>query len=384
MGARQKRMTARFRTAPDRRTPQLRTRPNLADSPLLVFYEVTQACDLVCTHCRACAQADAHPDELSTEQSLRLIEQLAEFPTPPTLILTGGDPLKRRDVFELIEHAVWMGLETSITPSATPLVTPAAIERLHRAGVRRMAISIDGATAATHDGVRGVAGSFDRSLRILAQARDAGISTQVNTTLTPATIEQIEPLADLLAERHIAMWSVFFLVPVGRAEHAPRLTARQCEAAFARLWEQSQRQPYLIKTTEAPHYRRFLLQRRQEMASHNAVVAAGSPPPAFKSLYVNDGKGVMFVSHRGDIHPSGFLPIDCGRFPRDSVVRAYQSSPVFRTLRDADLLQGKCHVCEFRSVCGGSRARAYAVTGDPLAEEPDCDYIPAAISTAKV
>lgn len=344
---------------------------DFAVSPLLVFYEVTQACDLVCTHCRACAQPSPHQHELTTEQSLRLIDQLAEFPTPPTLVLTGGDPLKRRDIYELIEHAVWLGMPVAITPSATPLVTPAAIERLVRVGVSRLAISIDGADAATHDATRGVAGSFDRSLRILADANASGISTQVNTTLTPALFPHIERLADLLSELEIDMWSVFFLVPVGRALHAPRLTADQCETAFARLWVQSKRQPYVIKTTEAPHYRRFMIQHRNP-----SFPLPGGGPPAFTSLNVNDGKGVMFISHRGAIHPSGFLPLHCGTYPNDHVVRVYQQSPIFRELRDPDQLEGKCRRCEFRKVCGGSRARAFAASGNPLAEEPDCAYGP--------
>jgi len=348
------------------------SRPDFHRSPLLVFYEVTQACDLVCLHCRACAQARPHVAELSTRASLQLIDQLAEFPSPPLLVLTGGDPLKRADIFQLIEHAVQAGLDVSITPSATPFVTTDSILRLRGAGISRLAISMDGADAATHDAIRGVPGSFDRSLQILADARRAGIPTQVNTTLTPANVEQIESLADRLARQGIVMWSVFFLVPIGRARDLPRLSANEYEAAFARLWHQSQQQPYAIKTTEAPHYRRYVIQhqiaqhRRGATAGHRGFVPAG----------VNDGKGVMFVSHTGLVYPSGFLPIVCGTYPREHVVRIYQESPVFCALRDANRLEGKCHVCEFRHICGGSRARAYAVTGNLLAAEPDCSYEP--------
>lgn len=236
-----------------------------------------------------------------------------------------------------------------------------------------MAISIDGADAATHDGNRGVAGSFDRSLRILADACDAGIPTQVNTTLTPANFDQIDAMADLLAAQPIVMWSVFFLVPVGRARSMPRLTAEQCEAAFERLYWQVQRQPYAIKTTEAPHYRRYVLQHQPSKAKRGPT----SPRIGYVSHGVNDGKGVMFVGHTGDIYPSGFLPLKCGQFPRDSVVRVYQDSPLFRALREPDSLDGKCGQCEFRNVCGGSRARAYALTDNPFAEEPDCVHRPA-------
>lgn len=341
-------------------------------SPLLVFYEVTQACDLVCQHCRACAQTKPHPSELTTDDSLRLIGQLTEFPNPPMLVLTGGDPFKRQDIFDLVEYSAWKGLDVSITPSATPLVTPRAIRRLRDSGISRMAISIDGADAMTHDATRGVAGSFNRSLEILADARDAGIPVQVNTTLTPENLDQIDQLADLLARQDIVMWSVFFLVPVGRASQMSRLSADQCEAAFARLWHHAQKQPYAVKTTEAPHYRRFVIQHQLPKAQGRS----GAAPVGFISAGVNDGKGVMFVSHCGIVHPSGFLPIVCGFFPLEHVVAIYQQSPIFRALRDASRLEGKCRDCEFRNICGGSRARAYAVTGNLFAQEPDCAYVP--------
>lgn len=357
----------------------LRPGRNFDRSPLLVFYEVTQACDLACLHCRACAQTRRHPGELSAEESLRLIDQLTEFPAPPMLVLTGGDPFKRADIFQLVRHAAWSGLDVSITPSATPLATAAAIRRLREAGISRIAVSIDGADAVTHDAMRGVPGSFDRSLQMLADARDEGIPTQVNTTLAPDNFEQIDALADLLSGCDITMWSVFFLVPVGRAAGAARLTAEQCEAAFARLWQESQRRDFAIKTTEAPHYRRYVIQHQLEAASEGG---GRSSPTGFVPMGVNDGKGVMFVSHVGLIHPSGFMPIVCGLFPLDHLVHVYQQSPVFRALRDTSRLEGKCQVCEFRNLCGGSRARAYAVTGNPLAQEPDCSYVPAAMKPA--
>jgi radical SAM protein with 4Fe4S-binding SPASM domain len=234
-----------------------------------------------------------------------------------------------------------------------------------------MAISIDGADARTHDNRRGVAGSFKRSLQILADARAEGIPTQVNTTITPANVGHIDQLAELLSRQKIEMWSVFFLVPVGRASFAPRLSSDQCESAFERLWKESQRQGYAIKTTEAPHYRRFVIQHEDK-----GVRIGDRLKSRYAPLGINDGKGVMFVSHVGRIYPSGFLPLFCGRFPAAHVVSVYQDSPVFRGLRDADRLEGKCKICEFRTICGGSRARAYAVTGNPFAEEPDCAYVP--------
>lgn len=342
-------------------------------SPMLVFYEVTRACDLVCQHCRACAQSDADPAELTPKQSRQLVDELVRFPEPPMLVLTGGDPLKRSDIFHLIEYATRSGLEVSITPSATPLVTPDAVRRLRDAGIARMAISIDGADADTHDALRGVPGSFARSLEILETARELGLSTQVNTTLSPENLGQVSALADLLTGAGIVMWSVFFLVPVGRARYLPRLSAEQCEAAFSCLWQEAQRRPFAIKTTEAPHYRRYAIQQLSAKNIRNHGI--GSQRVAVPGR-VNDGKGVLFVSHRGAIHPSGFLPVLCGTFPRDSIVDTYQNSTVFRTLRDASLLEGKCHDCEYRQLCGGSRARAHAVTGNMLAQEPDCIYVP--------
>jgi MoaA/NifB/PqqE/SkfB family radical SAM enzyme len=261
----------------------------------------------------------------------------------------------------------------SITPSATPLATPDAIRRLRDAGVRRMAVSIGGADEATHDRFRGALGSFARSLDMLVTASGVGLTTQVNTTVTLRNVDQIDPLADLLGGLGIEMWSVFFLVPTGRAALLPRLNAAECEVVFEKLWQQSQRQPYLIKTTEAPHYRRYQMLRRSAATSTNGQTASR---PRSLSLGLNDGKGVMFVSSIGIIQPSGFLPIECGRFPTDHPVNIYRYSPVFQALRDVRRLEGKCSLCEFRRVCGGSRARAYAVTGNMLAQEPDCAYVP--------
>jgi len=361
---------------PNFNRPHRYGRSDLGHSPLVVFWETTQACDLVCLHCRACAQAAPAREELSTAEARLLIEQLCEFPKPPMLVITGGDPLKRADIFELVEYADRQGLDVSITPSATPLATHDALRRLRDSGVSRVAVSLDAADAATHDAFRGVSGSFDRTLQILEWARSLGIPAQVNTTITPGNFNQIDQLADLLARQDIVLWSVFFLVPTGRAGDMPRLTPRQYEWAFELLWRNSQRQPYLIKTTEAPHYRRYVAQRQSSKERN-----PGSERRRFKAfptLGVNDGKGVMFIGHTGLVFPSGFMPIACGQFPLASVVDIYQTSPVMLALRDADRLEGKCGRCEFRNICGGSRARAYAVTGDPLAQEPDCEYEPVA------
>jgi radical SAM protein len=345
-------------------------------SPMIVFYEVTRACDLVCLHCRACAQSQPDPNELTSEQSRQLIDQVARFPVRPMLVLTGGDPLKRGDIYDLIAYSRGQGLETAITPSPTPLVTTEAIARLQEAGIDRMAVSIDGADAATHDRMRGVPGSFAQTQRIMEDACNLGIAVQVNTTLNPNNFDQIEAMAEMLARHQIVLWSVFFIVPVGRATADLRLTGVQYEEAFGRLYVQSLCQPYGIKTTEAMHYRRFVarqrMQARQTAGSHGAVAA-----PRYLTMGINDGKGVMFVSHTGLIHPSGFMPLVCGMFPFNDIVDVYQHSPIFRRLRTPDSFEGKCGYCEYRHLCGGSRARAYNVTGNPYAAEPDCIYTPA-------
>lgn len=346
-------------------------------NPLMFYYEVTQACDLVCKHCRASAQEDPHPEELDTRQSKALIDQVAGFPRRPMMVMTGGDPLKRADLFDLIRHAIDRGLQVALTPSATPLATREAFQKARDAGVRRLGISLDGADAETHDAFRGWEGSFARTLRMLADARELGLAVQINTTITRRNFHQIDAIAELLASQGIAMWAAFFLVPVGRGVEEQRIEPGQYEAAFERLWYHARHQPYAVKTTEAPHYRRYVLQQGGDpLAGPKDAGDAARRRGHRAPLGVGDGRGIMFVSQTGEIFPAGFLPLCCGRFPRDSVVDVYQNHPTFRALRDPDRFKGICGACEFRQVCGGSRARAYAVTGDPLGPEPDCVHVP--------
>lgn len=346
-------------------------------SPLMLYYEVTRACDLVCKHCRASAQEEADPAELTTDQARALLDEAATFPWRPTVVLTGGDPLKRRDLFELIRHAVAAGLHVALTPSATPLATRDAFRQAKEAGVVALGISLDGADAPTHDAFRGWEGSFQRTLGMLADARNLGLPVQVNTSITRRNFHQIDAIAELLGTQGIAMWSVFFLVPVGRGVDQQRIAPEEYEIAFEKLWRHAQRQPYSVKTTEAPHYRRYVLQQGGDpLAGPGAEGASAGKRRRRAPLGVGDGKGVMFVSHVGEMYPAGFLPLCCGRFPQDSLVDVYQNHPTFRALRDPDRFTGKCGICEYRDICGGSRARAYAVTGDPLASEPDCVYVP--------
>ncbi len=360
------------------------TQEDFDRNPLMFYYEVTQACDLVCAHCRASAQEEPHADELSTDSSKALIDQVASFPRPPILVLTGGDPLKRPDIFELIRYATGKGLEVALTPSATPLATREAFQTAKEAGVRRLGISLDGPDAQTHDSFRGWEGSFERTLEMLANARDLGLGVQLNTTVSRRNFDKIDAMAELLTDQGIAMWSVFFLIPVGRGVDEERISADEHEIVFERLWTHARSKPFGIKTTEAPHYRRFVLQQDgdplagpQGKGPHGKGHGhAGRGKSHRAPLGVWDGRGVMFVSQCGEIYPAGFLPLDCGRFPDQSVVEAYQSHPTFVELRNADGFLGKCGVCEYRHICGGSRARSYALTGNHIESDPDCAYIP--------
>lgn len=346
---------------------------DIQHSPLMLYYEVTQACDLVCKHCRASAQPVAHPDELSSQAARDLIREASQFPRKPNIVFTGGDPLKRPDIYELIARAAECGLTVALTPSATPLATFSALQRAKDAGVTALGVSLDGADPATHDAFRGWEGSFARTLEILAAGRELGFYLQVNTTITQRNVQQVDAMAELLAGQGIHMWSVFFLVPVGRGVLERRISPDEYELVFQKLWKHAQNQPYAIKTTEAPHYRRYVLEVLRQLPEDQVSPRAHQLAKRL-TVGIGDGKGIMFVSHTGEIYPAGFLPVLCGRFPQDSLIKTYQEHGVFRALRNANLLGGKCGTCRYRFVCGGSRARAYAVTGDYLAPEPDCVF----------
>jgi radical SAM protein len=353
------------------------TEADFANSPFVAFYEVTRACGLVCKHCRACAQPIAHKNELNTEASLRLLDQFASFPKPPTLVFTGGDPMTRADIFQLVRHANEIGLVTAMTPSATSLVTKDALIGLKEAGLSRLAVSLDSSDPIIHDDFRGVDGSFVRTLEIMRDAREIGLSLQVNTTITRRNVDDVDAMAEMLGTLGVVMWSVFFLIPVGRGLMEERIPAERYEELFEKLWVHARSKPYGIKTTEAHHYRRFVLERMGDPLTAGKGGNTARPDRVQRApLGVNDGRGVMFVSHTGRVQPSGFLPVVCGVYPDKSIVDIYQHSETMVRLRDKSLLRGKCGLCEYKSVCGGSRARAYAVSRDILGSEPDCIYLP--------
>lgn len=347
---------------------------NFDQSPLLVIWEVTQACDLACVHCRASAQPARHPHELNTEEGRRLLEEIRSF-GEPLMVFTGGDPLKRPDLYELIRHSVKLGLRTNVTPSATPLLTARAIDGFKEAGVSRMAISLDGHDAASHDDFRGIPGTFDCAMAALRHAQKIGLETQLQTTVTRRNMADLPKIAEIAAEVETKMWSLFFLIVTGRAGEADDLCAEEYEEVFAFMYDLSKRARFAIKTTEAMHYRRYIAQRMKE--DHGVrTQSEGARQVAFRTAGVSDGKGFVFVSHTGEIFPSGFLPISAGNVLRDSLTTVYRESDLFRKLRDTAGRSGKCGICEYQKICGGSRSRAYALTGDYLASDPRCVYQP--------
>ena len=346
---------------------------NFDKSPMLVIWEVTQACDLECVHCRASAQPERHPQELTTEQGYRLLDEIKAF-GEPLMVFTGGDPLKRPDLYDLLRYSVKIGLRTNVTPSATPLLTARAIDGFKEAGVMRLALSVDGPDAASHDEFRGIPGTFDRAMFALRHARDIGLDTQFQTTVTRRNMHRLPEIARIVEEVRSKMWSLFFLIVTGRAERGDDLEAAEYEKVFEFMYELSKTSSFGIKTTEAMHYRRYVAQRVK--AEHGVTENENAKGVAWRTAGVSDGKGFVFVSHTGEIFPAGFLPVSGGNVLRESLVDVYQNSPLFRTLRDPKSREGKCGICEYQKVCGGSRSRAYAFTGDYLAEDPRCVYQP--------
>lgn len=337
------------------------------ERPFLVFWEITRACALACSHCRAEAMPRRHPDELDHDEAKRLMDQLAEL-NPPMLILTGGDPLMRRDALDLVRYGTQCGLHVSLSPSATELLMRADFAALKAAGVQRMSLSLDGATRETHDAFRGIGGTYDRTIEAVHRSHAVDLPLQINTTLTRSNIHEYEAFKQLMFELKPAMWSVFLLVPTGRAGLADLPEAADLERIFEDMAGLVGNAPFAVKTTEGHHFRRVLLQR---------VGAKGREMQGMRSPQgIRDGRGVMFISHTGVVSPSGFLPIDCGNVRTTHPAEIYRHNPLFVSLRDNDALQGKCGLCEFRAVCGGSRARAYGVTGDPFAADPACSYHP--------
>jgi AdoMet-dependent heme synthase len=383
----------RGRPAPGRGRPVRLLHHDTADRPFIVIWEVTRACALACRHCRADAIPRRDPRELDTDEGRRLLDGLASFGAPrPLVVLTGGDPFERPDLAELVAYGTSVGLSMSLSPSVTPRLTRDVLTELRDAGAKAVSISLDGAQAATHDEFRGVPGVFDDTLVALDAVRATGLRLQVNTTVTAGNVHELPRILRRVLDAGVALWSVFFLVPTGRGLSLDPLSAQDEEDVLHWLHEVSDLVP--VKATEAAHHRRVAVQRagvddldaafppgplRERLrAGTAAALAGGSFPrrPPRPPMDVGSGRGFAFVDHVGDVYPSGFLPLVAGSVRDSSFPEVYRTSAVLRSLRDPALLRGRCGRCEFRAVCGGSRSQAFARTGDLLAEDPSCGWVP--------
>jgi len=358
--------------------------------PFIVIWELTRACQLKCLHCRAEAQYKRDPRELSFEEGKKLIDQIYEM-NNPMLVFTGGDPLMREDVFDIAEYAIKKGVRVSMTPSATPNVTKQAIEKAKEVGLSRWAFSLDGPTAKIHDHFRGTEGSFDLTIERIKYLHELEIPVQINTVISRYNIDHLDEMAKVVEDLQCVLWSVFFLVPTGRGQETDMISPVEHERVFSWLYDLSKKVSFDIKTTAGQHYRRVVIQHKlREAKEHKdeieyldaltqqgltgSIDGLGRAPKG-----VNDGNGFVFISHIGDVYPSGLLPVKAGNVREQGLAEIYRESPLFKDLRNPDKYKGKCGVCEFRHVCGGSRSRAFAITGDYLESEPFCVYIPKAL-----
>jgi radical SAM protein len=345
-------------------------------NPMNIYWEMTQACALACRHCRAEAVSTPHPEELTHAESMDLLQQIASFGDPlPRLILTGGDPLKRADLYDLIDEAHRLGLTVSVTPSATGDLTYGVLAKLKAHGIESIGLSLDGSTAARHEAVRGVEGCFDWTIRAAENAAKLGIPIQVNTLVAQETEDDLPAIYELLKSVCVMRWSLFLLIAVGRGKLLKPVSAERGEELMKWAYDLAQVAPFVVATTEAPSYRRVALERMRAAGQTGEQIAQ---TPVYRGFEIRDGHGILFVSNQGDIYPAGFLPLATGNVRVNKLADVYRDSPVFRELHTPSHFKGKCGVCEYRTLCGGSRARAFAYTGDPLESDPFCAYQPKA------
>jgi radical SAM protein len=372
--------------------PPGRPNPSAIDfdrTPFVAIWETTRACDLACRHCRAEAIPTGDPAELKTEEGFALLDELHAMGTP-ICVLSGGDPAKRPDLIELVRHGARTGMQMATIPAATPLLDRNLVVALKEAGLAQMALSLDGPDAASHDAFRGVPGAFARTLEGARYAREVGLPLQINTTFSAANRHQFAAMASLVKELGAIFWEVFFLVPMGRGSVLTGLSAAECERLFEVIYRVQKKEGFIVKVTEAPHYRRHVAQREMKdegarsarpegLAVMPARLTQSEGPGHTVGLAprgVNSGNGFLFVSHLGEIMPSGFLPIPVGNVREMPLAAAYRESPLFLQLRAPSTYKGRCGRCEFRDICGGSRSRAYGLTGDPFETDPWCSYEP--------
>jgi len=345
--------------------------PNFQLRPLQVTWEMTQAREGKSALARG-ARSARDKKEFSTAEAFHLIEQVAAMHVP-LLVLTGGDPLQRPDLFPIVEFAARHSVRTSLTLLPTTRLDPETVSELKGRGLMRLALWIHGSTAALDDAYWKVTGAHKRTLDAIGFCHDVELPVQINTLVTRRNFHDIDPMIELLTRLDVDLWNVFFLVPTNRDQAGDLLTAEEHEAVFAKLYAASKRVHFQIKTTDGPHYQRFLLQQRSR-ESHGHLTDSDAITCAPKGL--NDGKGFVFINHRGEVYPNRFLAISAGNVTTESLARLYSDSALFVSLRDSSKLKGKCGGCEVRNVCGGSRARAYAMSGDLFAEDPCCAYVP--------
>lgn len=339
---------------------------NLELSPLQVVWEMTRASDAVCEECRK-QPSERHPDELTAAEGFRLIEEVKRFAPPggpaPALVLTGGDPLKRPDLMPLVQYAIDLGIPAEVNCVHSALLDSGAMEDFHRAGVKRIVLRTDSPGA---------------PLAALKAARTLGLGVEMETALHAGTIPHLESIAGVAAQAGVKLWTILFPVCVEPGHPESDLRAAEYEEAFETIWRISQDAPFAIRTANASHYRRFVARKLMESGrpDHPHPAPMDSQREAWELAGVNAGRGLVFISHLGDIHPSGDLGLLAGNVRTEGLVEVYRGSSLFRALRDPDTREGKCGDCEYRCVCGGSRARAFAMTGNFLAEDPRCFYHP--------
>ncbi len=365
-----------------------------AQAPLLVFWETTRACGLSCVHCRASAIPEPLPGELTTNEGFRLIDQVADFGSPPpVLIFTGGDPLRRRDLWELLAHARDRGIKAAVSPAVTELLTEDVLGRLEDLGISSISLSLDGAREATHDGIRRKAGTYRRTVEAMKEALRLRLGIQVNTAVMRQNVEELPQIFHLLRTLGVPTWEVFFLVQVGRATDTLDLSPDEYESVCNFLYDAS-RYGMAVRSVEAPFLRRVARLREEEAywdaplyrsLRSQLLALEGTPrgPSTVGSRGTLDGDGILFVAYDGSVQPGGLLPCPLGDIRAGALPALYRQDEVLQRIRTRRLV-GACGACPFREICGGSRARAYARTSDPLASDPACLLVQRGSSGASV
>ncbi|MBA3010210.1 MAG: heme b synthase [Proteobacteria bacterium] len=347
--------------------------PPKANTIRLVAWETTRRCNLKCKHCRAAAEDHPYEDELSTEASFRLLDQIREVGTP-IIILTGGEPLLREDIYDIAAYGTKIGLRMVMAPNGT-LITKESVEKLKASGIKRISISLDGSTPETHDGFRGLKNAFNDAIRGINIAREAGLEFQINTTITRTNLDEIPKILTLAESLGAVALHIFLLVPTGRGKYIAdsAINAKEYEETLNWFYDQQDKTRLQLKATCAPHYYRILRQRAKADGKKVTFESHGLDAVTRGCLA---GTGFCFISHVGRVQTCGFLDVTCGDITQQTFRQVWENSTVFNELRDFNNLENKCGICEYKKVCGGCRARAYEATGSYLEEEPLCSYQP--------